>query len=384
MDFNLIRWRSMDAQWGHPGIKWASDDHPSYSISPEQPAHLLASQLGGPPVKSGHHLNAIRDPHLSDGDKRFVMNRSAGATNPLYFTRTLMNLAIQHSATLARYAGISFIAGAVNHGMFSEQRSAITAGFGVLLYLAGSVLEMRLRPKEERKWKDLLGFGVFASIGLGFFTGGLQHFPDSPERSVWVVPLGFLLSLVAMYFTEVLHSGERRSFITYGLAGNLTVIAFSVAALKLLPVTAGAEHDHGHADHASATVESVSREIVVEMFDSMRYSPADWQVAQGEAVRFKIINRGSVRHEFVLGSPSELEQHAEAMLRAGSDHHGAHHGEHGARAGTAVAVEPGQSAELNWIFNKAGQFGIGCFEPGHYQAGMRGMVTVLPQALPSS
>ena len=112
-----------------------------------------------------------------------------------------MGLAIQHSATLARYAGISFIAGAVNHGMFSEQRSLITACFGVLLYLSGSFLEMRLRSKAERRWKDLLGFGVFASIGLGFFTGGLQHFPDSPERSVWVVPLGFLLSLVAMYFT---------------------------------------------------------------------------------------------------------------------------------------------------------------------------------------
>jgi len=296
-----------------------------------------------------------------------------------------MSLAIQHSATLARYAGISFIAGAVNHGMFSEQRSIITACFGVLLYLSGSFLEMRLRPKAERRWKDLLGFGVFASIGLGFFTGGLQHFPDSPERSVWVVPLGFLLSLVAMYFTEVLHSAERRSFLAYGVAGNLTVIVLSVAALKLLPPNAEAGHDHGHSGHSASAVESVPREILVEMFDSMRYSPADWNVTQGESVRFKIINRGLVRHEFVLGSPNELERHAEAMSRAGSDHqHGTHDGEHGVPSGTAITVEPGQSAELNWTFTRAGQVGVGCFEPGHYQAGMRGTVTVLPQApLPS-
>jgi uncharacterized cupredoxin-like copper-binding protein len=117
------------------------------------------------------------------------------------------------------------------------------------------------------------------------------------------------------------------------------------------------------------------------MFDSMRYSPADWNVTQGESVRFKIINRGLVRHEFVLGSPNELERHAEAMSRAGSDHqHGTHDGEHGAPSGTAITVEPGQSAELNWTFTKAGQVGVGCFEPGHYQAGMRGTVTVLPQA----
>ena len=38
-----------------------------------------------------------------------------------------MNFQTQHLATLAKYAGISFIAGAVNHGMFSEQRSLLTA-----------------------------------------------------------------------------------------------------------------------------------------------------------------------------------------------------------------------------------------------------------------
>jgi len=291
-----------------------------------------------------------------------------------------MSLAIQHSATLARYGGISFIAGAVNHGMFSEQRSLITACLGVLLYLSGSVLEMRLRPKDERRWKDLLGFGVFASIGLGFFTGGLQHFPDSPKRSVWVVPVGFLLSLLAMYFTEVQRSAERRSFLAYGVAGNLTVVFLSVAALKLLPPNAEAEHVHGHGDNRTSAVKSASREIVVEMFDSMRYSPADWNVTQGEPVRFKIINRGVVRHEFVLGSPDELERHAEAMSRAGSDHqHGHHDREHGASSGTALTVEPGQSAELNWTFTWAGQVGVGCFEPGHYQAGMRGTVSVSPR-----
>jgi len=59
---------------------------------------------------------------------------NAWGSTTLLFIRpgTFMSLAIQHSATLARYAGISFIAGAVNHGMFSEQRSLITACFGVL------------------------------------------------------------------------------------------------------------------------------------------------------------------------------------------------------------------------------------------------------------
>ena len=40
----------------------------------------------------------------------------------------------QHLATLSKYAGISFIAGAVNHGVFSEQRSLVTAAMGVLFF----------------------------------------------------------------------------------------------------------------------------------------------------------------------------------------------------------------------------------------------------------
>ena len=100
-----------------------------------------------------------------------------------------MSFQINHLATLSKYAGISFISGAVNHGMFSEQRSTITALIGIVLFVLGGFLEMRLLPSTQRQWGNLLGFGVLASIGLGFFTGGLQHFPDSPDRSVWVVPL---------------------------------------------------------------------------------------------------------------------------------------------------------------------------------------------------
>jgi hypothetical protein len=33
-----------------------------------------------------------------------------------------MSLITTHIATLCKYAGISFIAGAVNHGFFSEER----------------------------------------------------------------------------------------------------------------------------------------------------------------------------------------------------------------------------------------------------------------------
>jgi putative flippase GtrA len=142
-----------------------------------------------------------------------------------------MNFPTTHLATLCKYTGISFIAGSVTHGVFSETRSFITAFIGIVLYLIASYLESRLRSDEPRKWTDIIAFGVLASIGLGFFTGGLQHFPDSPDRSLWVVPIGFVMSVLATHWLDVgLNVVPAKDRLRYSFVGLLTVIALSVSA----------------------------------------------------------------------------------------------------------------------------------------------------------
>jgi len=39
-------------------------------------------------------------------------------------------------------------------------------------------------------------------------------------------------------------------------------------------------------------------------------------------------------------------------------------------------VPPGETAEIVWTFNRAGEFAFACLLPGHYQAGMVAEVTV--------
>lgn len=141
-----------------------------------------------------------------------------------------MKFQTEHLATLAKYAGISFVAGAVNHGFFSERRSFVTAGVGVMCFLIGAAMEMKAAPDGTKRWADLLVFGIVASIGLGFFTGGLQHFPDSPGRSLWVVPLGFFLSLGAVYLSEGRSRIAPKPLAVYTLATGASVIAGSVVA----------------------------------------------------------------------------------------------------------------------------------------------------------
>jgi uncharacterized cupredoxin-like copper-binding protein len=288
-----------------------------------------------------------------------------------------MNFQTQHLATLAKYGGISFIAGAVNHGMFSEQRALMTAAVGVVLYVLGAGLELRATPHGKLRWLDLLGFGALASIGLGFFTGGLQHFPDSPTRSLWVVPTGFFLSLVAMFFVNRQApqnpAATMRATLVYGAAAGLLVVLGSWAAAQLLQGRSAADHGahaHGHAqghEQAGPATPAV-RNVVIELDDSMRFTPANWQAQAGEQLRLVVVNKGKLQHELVVGQAAELQTHAQMMKDAAPGHH--HHGDN------SVSVAPGQTAELLWTFDKTGTWGMACFEPGHYEAGMKGSVEV--------
>ena len=51
-----------------------------------------------------------------------------------------MRFQLDHISSLFRYTGISFTAGAITHGFFSEERSFWTAVLGVFLYLIGGVI----------------------------------------------------------------------------------------------------------------------------------------------------------------------------------------------------------------------------------------------------
>ncbi len=81
------------------------------------------------------------------------------------------------------------------------------------------------------------------------------------------------------------------------------------------------------------------------------------------------VNKGKVDHELVIGTEKELIAHAKDM--ANPNAHGHHHT-------NEVAAKPGQQSELVWTFKEPGQYAMACFEPGHYEAGMKGVINVLP------
>lgn len=144
-----------------------------------------------------------------------------------------------------------------------------------------------------------------------------------------------------------------------------------------------AAHAHGEKRHAPAkAVEAaqtdwgiagkrrqVSRTVAIDMTDAMRFVPDRLSFREGETVRFVIRNRGRMLHEMVIGTSAELRQHAAMMAKfPGMEHEEAY----------MAHVDPGQTGTILWKFNRAGEFEFACLLPGHYEAGMRGTISVAP------
>jgi len=138
---------------------------------------------------------------------------------------------------------------------------------------------------------------------------------------------------------------------------------------------AGGDHGDAHSHHESVEMSigkpgvaaKATRTVVVEMGDDMRFKPSAIQVKRGETIKLVVKNLGKIKHELNLGTQKELLEHLEVMKKYPDMEHD---------EPNKVTVAPGKQGEIVWQFTKAGKVDFACLVPGHYEAGMKGVVTV--------
>ena len=159
-----------------------------------------------------------------------------------------------------------------------------------------------------------------------------------------------------------------------------------LTALLAAPLLVGGSLAHAHAEkkHAPAAdvaaeqttwgiagnADQARRTITLDMTDAMRFTPDALSVKEGETVRFVIRNKGRMLHEMVIGTADELAKHAAMMAKFPNMEHDEPY---------MVHVDPGKTGDIVWTFNRAGSFEFACLIAGHYEAGMRGTITVTPK-----
>jgi uncharacterized cupredoxin-like copper-binding protein len=96
-----------------------------------------------------------------------------------------------------------------------------------------------------------------------------------------------------------------------------------------------------------------------------KFDPADLAVEPGETVRFVVVNTDPIDHEFILG-----DEHVQLVHEEGTEAH------HAPRPGE-VSVPAGETFVTTYTFPEVeGSLIFGCHLPGHYDFGMRGLVTI--------
>ncbi|WP_353202197.1 plastocyanin/azurin family copper-binding protein [Polynucleobacter sp.] len=147
------------------------------------------------------------------------------------------------------------------------------------------------------------------------------------------------------------------------------VIAASIYSFYYFNEHGGDGHSHDHGAPAQVVARSM-KEVRIEVDNIMRFTPATWEAQVGEPIRIILVNKGKVDHELVIGTEKEIIAHAKEMANPNTKGH--HHT-------NEISAKPGQQAELVWTFKKPGQYAMACFEPGHYEAGMKGVINVVAQ-----
>ena len=149
----------------------------------------------------------------------------------------------------------------------------------------------------------------------------------------------------------------------------VTIICAASLAISSTSIFAGGSHDHKHAVEYDPVQNEfgmyepgmhVTKVIEIEMSDAMTFSPSEITVNQGDVIKFINRNVGQMMHEFVLGTPESLKK------SPGMEH----------KEPYMVHVAPGKKGEITWKFTDSGEFSFGCLIPGHYDAGMKGIVRV--------
>lgn len=149
------------------------------------------------------------------------------------------------------------------------------------------------------------------------------------------------------------------------------ILALFVGLINSTAMSAGKHEGEHHSTWEAigqpGKAAKVTRTVMVEMKDTMRFAPSKLTVKQGETIKFVLKNSGNLPHEMVLGTEKELEEHYELMKKFPEMEHA---------EPNQVTVQAGGSGEIIWEFTKAGVVNFACLQPGHYEAGMKGSVFV--------
>lgn len=139
----------------------------------------------------------------------------------------------------------------------------------------------------------------------------------------------------------------------------------------------GMNMEHGHEQRFSFGHPATPRGdsvVKIDAQDTMRFTPATIAIKPGGIIRFEVTNTGKIVHEFVIGDATEQKEHEAEMQAMTKKMPGmAMHDD-----ANGISIAPGETKSITWQFpDKPMKVAYACHEPGHFAAGMVGIINVV-------
>lgn len=156
---------------------------------------------------------------------------------------------------------------------------------------------------------------------------------------------------------------------------RIGIVLTALSVLLPAAALAAGSHSGGHDEvmaigkpGAKAEAGRTVHIVMAEKDDgAMVFEPAILEVEAGETIRLKFTNKGESDHEFVMDTSQAVLKHKAEMEKFPEMEHA---------DPNTLRLAPGASGEIIWTFANAGDFVFACLIPGHYEAGMKGDITV--------
>ena len=153
-----------------------------------------------------------------------------------------------------------------------------------------------------------------------------------------------------------------------------TAVIFALTAPAFSSGSHSANHDEVTAIEMligkPGNAADVTRVIDVTMRETddgdMLFEPTSIEISEGETIRFNVINKGELEHEFVIDTFEGNAKHKKMMEKFDMEHDDPN----------SIRLDEGRSGEVIWTFSNAGTFEFACLIPGHYESGMQGPIVV--------
>jgi uncharacterized protein (DUF305 family) len=174
---------------------------------------------------------------------------------------------------LMYFLGVGFLGGAIVHFPVNPNLYGIIGAVGAIIFTFASTLNEWITNKRhvlhEGVIKILL-YSLVLSIGLGMISGGIQHFVDFPIYASYLIPGGFIISLLGYVLSKEIKLDMQHKML---LVAKISLIAIPLFFIlntwaKTFNTTSGG-HGHGaqvtnnqEAESHSAANESMNHEAV--------------------------------------------------------------------------------------------------------------------------